>query len=58
MTRKDYQLIADVFKCYSLDCFPENRPTVNALARNMAIKLAADNPKFDKTHFLTTCGLM
>jgi hypothetical protein len=57
MTRKDYQLISQVFanfgKIQQLD------QTINwtgaDLARNLADALQADNPRFDRARFLEAC---
>jgi hypothetical protein len=59
MTRKDYQLIAEVFANFkqiqNLD------QTINwsqeDLARNLADSLAKDNPRFDSARFLDACGV-
>lgn len=56
MTRKDYILIARALA--------DSRPTVgyernlltwNCTARLLADALAADNPRFDREHFLRAC---
>lgn len=52
MTKKDYQLIADaVRQMFSLG---DNHLYV---ADMLAVKLAQDNPKFDRDKFLTACGV-
>ena len=56
MTRKDYQLIADVFANFGQ--MIELEETIGAdLARNLADALQADNPRFDRDRFLTACGV-
>ena len=56
MTRKDYQLIADVFANFGK--MIELEETIGAdLARNLADALQADNPRFDRDRFLTACGV-
>lgn len=71
MTRKDYELIAEVFR-YQLD---RNEETLNNIrspdlkarvwARNqgihdvldhLAARLAAENPRFDRAKFLRAAG--
>jgi hypothetical protein len=52
MTRKDFELIAEVIKTsqyYSADYR-------NEIARNMAQALAATNPAFNEDRFLKACG--
>ena len=51
MTRKDYQLIADVFARSAGD------DIAKFLAVNLADKLKQDNPRFDADKFLTACGV-
>lgn len=51
MTRKDYQLIAEVFARSAGD------DLAKLIALNLADKLAEDNPRFDKARFLTACGV-
>ena len=59
MTRKDYQLISEVFAKFgkiqqldqSIDWTGED------LARNLTDALQADNPRFDRARFLTACGV-
>jgi hypothetical protein len=51
MTRKDYQLIAEVFARSTGD------DLAKILAENLADKLEQDNPRFDKARFLTACGV-
>jgi len=60
LTRKDYQLIADVIKQTA-----ENRPsdpqgwtpTLRAFAANLAVQLKKDNPNFKPSLFLKACGI-
>lgn len=52
MTRKDFELIAEVIKTsqyYSADYR-------NEIARNMAQALATTNPAFNEDRFLKACG--
>jgi hypothetical protein len=58
MTRKDYELIAGVLDNCSPDtrheqAIRQHRTTVH----EMAVSLAADNPRFDRAKFLKACGL-
>lgn len=56
MTRKDYQLIAQVFA--NVGEIVELSETIGAdLARNLANALQADNPRFDRARFLEACGV-
>jgi hypothetical protein len=56
MTRKDYQLIAQVFA--NVGEIVELSETIGAdLARNLADALQADNPRFDRARFLEACGV-
>lgn len=56
MTRKDYQLIAQVFA--NVGEIVELSETIGAdLARNLAEALQADNPRFDRARFLEACGV-
>ena len=56
MTRKDYQLIAQVFA--NVGEIVELSETIGAdLARNLADALQVDNPRFDRARFLAACGL-
>lgn len=56
MTRKDYQLISEVFAQFGNICNLEE--TIGAdIARNLADALQADNPRFDRARFLEACGV-
>jgi hypothetical protein len=56
MTRKDYQLIAEVFANFGQ--IIELEETIAAdIARNLADALQGDNPRFDRARFLTACGV-
>jgi len=54
LTRKDFQLIADVLKASSTS--PMNRCVVEELAATFASELATINPNFNKALFLKACG--
>jgi len=51
MTRKDFQLIADVLK------FHIETHTAQAMALDFAQALSKVNSRFDKRRFLSACGL-
>jgi hypothetical protein len=53
MTRKDFQLIANVLKASSTS--PANRMVVQELALTFAHQLAQTNPRFDKQQFVKAC---
>ena len=53
MTRKDFQLIADVLKASSTS--PVNRMVINELAVTFASELAKTNPRFNKELFIKAC---
>jgi len=53
MTKKDYQLIADVFKAHQDG--GERDIVVRGLALSMAIELQKQNPRFNKTLFIKAC---
>lgn len=66
MTKKDYELIADVFKkCIRVETemVEDNSPdshiiaikAVKFTAQAMAVKLAQENPQFSKDKFLLAC---
>ena len=58
MTRKDYQLIADVIKQTYKN---EDRQVAEVAIQNVAVSLAAklkkDNPNFKPALFLKACGI-
>jgi hypothetical protein len=51
MTRKDYQMIADVIKASRFG------HSLEALALNLSVELKKDNPRFKPALFLKACGL-
>lgn len=53
MSRKDYELIAEVFA----KAIHSNIASLYTLAEAMANRLEADNPRFDRMRFLKACGL-
>lgn len=64
MTRKDFVLIADTLKAAKPLYIPEDREVMFAysawenVAYGMATALARTNPAFDRTRFLTACGVV
>lgn len=57
MTRKDYQLIADIFANIVED-FGQGEPVQPSLiAEELSDALAKDNPRFDRERFLKACGV-
>lgn len=63
MSKKDYELIADTFKQSLSDLLyaPVNAGEVvrslEVTAGVLSVKLANENPRFDKQKFLKACGL-
>ena len=55
MTRKDFQLIADVIKAQAAcnTCLP----TMRAFALSMCVELKKTNNRFDEARFLKACGV-
>jgi hypothetical protein len=51
MTRKDFQMIADIVKMYGTS------PTAKAMALDFAQAFMRVNPRFDNKRFLDACGL-
>jgi hypothetical protein len=58
MTRKDFQLIADVLSAVlkAKENNPANRVVVEELAVAFASELAKTNPRFNKERFLNACA--
>ena len=54
MTRKDFQLIADVLRAHQRRTWDDR--TVRGLAMSFAIELAKTNPRFNKELFLKACA--
>ena len=52
MTRKDFQLIADVLSKHASDCPIGADGTVKAIALDFANALQATNPRFNKALFI------
>tara|TARA_A100001515_G_scaffold142788_1_gene142430 strand:- start:2192 stop:2380 length:189 start_codon:yes stop_codon:yes gene_type:complete len=50
MTRKDFQMIADVVKTI------EDHHTRHTVAMNFAVKLKDVNPRFDVSRFVGACN--
>ena len=54
MTRKDFQLIADVLR--NADEIIDEQ-AMEALASMFTARLCETNPNFDRARFLTACGV-
>ena len=57
MTKKDFELIADVFK-YTQAANPSMTKCLWHTAKNMATELASTNPRFNRERFLAACGVL
>jgi len=59
MTRKDYIIIAEVFKrmLASPDTACAGPVAVQRTAESLATELYYDNPRFDRSKFLAACGV-
>jgi hypothetical protein len=58
MTRKDYQLIADVIKTTrKVEQGETVLVSVAHLVNTLATDLKIDNPRFDRARFLVACGV-
>jgi hypothetical protein len=53
MTKKDFQLIADVLKAHQDGGAADH--VVRGLAMSFAIELAKTNPRFNKKRFINAC---
>ena len=61
MTRKDYLLIAKVFKAALSDLDDNPAPArvaVVGVIHAMSVALASENPTFDPRKFFSACGLI
>ena len=58
MTRKDYQLIADVIKqTYKNEDRQVAEVAIQNVAVSLAVELKKDNPNFKPALFLKACGV-
>ncbi len=58
MTRKDYQLIADVIKqTYKNEDRQVAEVAIQNVAVSLAVELKKDNPNFKPALFLKACGI-
>ena len=55
MTRKDFQLIADVLKSHIKLAAPDSKGTVRAIALDFARELQKTNPRFNVQRFVKAC---
>lgn len=53
MTRRDYELIARVFR--EVDVNDDEKPGVAVVAHHLADALAQQNPLFNRARFLAAC---
>jgi hypothetical protein len=56
MTKKDYELIAEVIKGLRAD-FGDNPVALEVIALEMASELQHTNDRFDSAKFLKACGV-
>ena len=56
MTKKDYELIARVVRELFMEHADWQR-SGSQVANKLASELAQQNPRFDRTQFLTACGV-
>lgn len=57
MTRKDYVLIAQAIKRAKDECLSDDTTgAVKQAARNVALSMERDNPRFDRARFMAACG--
>ena len=54
MSRKDFQLIAEAIKQITANDYPQDKADKAELVARV---LANTNPLFDRTRFLTACGV-
>lgn len=61
MTRKDFQLIADVLndcrESYADANADAGTQAIETVAECFALRLRATNPRFDRDRFLRACGV-
>lgn len=59
MTRKDYVMIAEIFKSNREEFIEgeDGYAVIGILANQIANGLEADNPRFDRHRFLVACGV-
>ena len=55
MTRKDFQLIANVLNAHHKQPGPVPVFTVQAIAVSLAMELTKTNPRFNKKRFVEAC---
>jgi hypothetical protein len=56
MTRKDFQLIADVINNFNVDNQANQREVAASIAEAFAAALTKTNPRFNQALFLKACG--
>ena len=55
MTRKDFQLIADVLRSHIELAAPDSKGLVRAIALDFAQELQKTNPRFNVQRFVKAC---
>jgi dihydroneopterin aldolase len=54
LTKKHYQAIASI---YASHLTKDNYKLISQMVNDLCVLLIQDNPKFDRSKFLTACGL-
>ncbi len=62
MTRKDFQMIADILKAHTssdfkVTCEDDRNFLIRNLALDLCVELQKTNSRFDKVRFLEACGV-
>jgi len=57
MTRKHFQMIADILSNFNVDNLVNQSEVTAMIAETYARELKQHNPRFDKERFLTACGV-
>lgn len=57
MTKKDYELIANTLLTCRDNAQGINTVTYQKICESFSYRLRDENPKFDRTKFLTACGI-
>jgi hypothetical protein len=60
MTRKDYKLLGEAIKPYAETLYRNGHRDMEVTVENVVIRiakaLAGDNPRFDRSKFMSACG--
>lgn len=57
MTKKDYQMIADVIHTETDESERRERGVISEITEKLADTFEADNDRFDRDSFLIACGV-